>query len=38
MASWGKDRGRGEGVMATQIGVNWSPEFEFNFIEDNGKE
>jgi hypothetical protein len=31
----GKDRGRGEEVMATQIG---SPNFEFKFIEDNGKE
>jgi hypothetical protein len=38
MASWGKDRGRGEGVMTTQIGVNGSPKFEFQFIEDNGKE
>ncbi len=31
----GNDRGRGEGVMATWIGVNRSPKFEFKFIEDN---
>jgi hypothetical protein len=32
----GKDRGRGEGVMATWIAINESPKFEFKFIEDNG--